>query len=55
MDQLDTSVERLRREARELQDKRDSLLMSMDLIKSNENFAELDECITKINTIDTTT
>lgn len=44
MDQLDTNVERLRREARELQDKRDSLLMSMDLIRNNEKFSDLDEC-----------
>ncbi|KAJ6647015.1 hypothetical protein Bhyg_02233 [Pseudolycoriella hygida] len=44
LDQLDTNVERLRREARELQDKRDSLLMSMDLIRNNENFFDLNEC-----------
>ncbi|XP_037052255.1 BAG family molecular chaperone regulator 2 [Bradysia coprophila] len=43
LDQLDTSVERLRREARDLQDKRDSLLMSMDLIRNNENFSDLNE------------
>lgn len=43
LDQLDTNVERLRRDARDLQDKRDALLMSMDLIKNNENFSDLNE------------
>jgi len=43
LDQLDTNVERLRREARDLQDKRDRMHMSMDLIKNNEKFSDLDE------------
>lgn len=43
LDQLDTRVERLRKEAMHLQDKRDHLLISLDLIKNNDLFANLEE------------
>lgn len=44
LDQLDTRVEKIRKEALNLQEKRDYLLMSIDLIKNNELLASLDEC-----------
>lgn len=43
LDQLDTRVERVRKEALELQEKRDFLLMSVDLIKNNELLHSMDE------------
>lgn len=36
LDQLDARVEKFRKDALNLQEKKDYLLMSMDLIKSNE-------------------
>lgn len=44
LDQLDTRVEKLRKEALQLQERRDALLMSMDVIKNNEHLAGLNEC-----------
>lgn len=44
LDQLDNRVERLRKEALNLSEKRDVLLMSMDIIKNNETLNGLDEC-----------
>lgn len=43
VDQLDARVENFRRESLKLQEKRDELLLSIDLIKSNEHFQELNE------------
>lgn len=43
LDQLDTRVERIRKEAMLLQEKRDHLLISLDLIKNNDLFANLEE------------
>jgi len=48
LDQLDARVEKLRKDALNLQEKKDYLLMSMDLIKSNEmmqNMSEGEKCI----------
>ena len=44
LDQLDTRVEKLRKEALKLQEKRDVMLMSMDIIKNNELLNNLNEC-----------
>lgn len=44
LDQIDTRVERLRKEALGLCEKRDVLLMSMDIIKNNELLQGLNEC-----------
>lgn len=43
LDQLDTRVERFRKEAMHLQEQRDHLLISLDLIKNNDLFANLEE------------
>ena len=43
LDQLDTRVERLRKDAMLLQEKRDNLLISLDLVKNNDLFANLEE------------
>ncbi|XP_068154941.1 BAG family molecular chaperone regulator 2 isoform X1 [Drosophila tropicalis] len=43
MDQLDARVERFRKDALNLQEKKDYLLMSMDLIKSNEMLQNMSE------------
>lgn len=43
LDQLDTRVERLRKEAMHLQEQRDHLLISLDLVKNNDLFANLEE------------
>lgn len=42
LDQLDVRVEKFRKEALVLQDKRNFLLVSMDLIKSNELFGSME-------------
>lgn len=44
LDQLDNRVEKLRKEALSLSEKRDVLLMSMDILKNNELLNGLDEC-----------
>lgn len=44
LDQIDTRVEKLRKEALSLSEKRDVLLMSMDIIKNNELLQGLNEC-----------
>lgn len=44
LDQIDTRVEQLRKEALNLCEKRDVLLMSMDIIKNNELLQGLNEC-----------
>lgn len=44
LDQLDARVEKFRKDALGLQEKRDFLLMSMDLIKSNDLMQNLTEC-----------
>lgn len=44
LDVLDTRVEKLRKEALNLTEKRDVLLMSMDILKHNELINGLDEC-----------
>lgn len=44
LDQVDTRVEKLRKEALSLCEKRDVLLMSMDIIKNNELLQGLNEC-----------
>lgn len=44
LDQIDTRVEKLRKEALGLSEKRDVLLMSMDIIKNNELLQGLNEC-----------
>lgn len=44
LDQIDTRVEKLRKEALGLCEKRDVLLMSMDIIKNNELLQGLNEC-----------
>nr|XP_016931989.2 BAG family molecular chaperone regulator 2 isoform X2 [Drosophila suzukii]XP_016931990.2 BAG family molecular chaperone regulator 2 isoform X2 [Drosophila suzukii] len=43
LDQLDARVEKLRKDALNLQEKKDYLLMSMDLIKSNEMMQNMSE------------
>ncbi|XP_017034329.1 BAG family molecular chaperone regulator 2 isoform X2 [Drosophila kikkawai] len=43
LDQLDARVEKLRKDALNLQEKKDYLLMSMDLIKSNEMLQNMTE------------
>ncbi|XP_017086314.1 BAG family molecular chaperone regulator 2 isoform X1 [Drosophila eugracilis] len=43
LDQLDARVEKLRKDALNLQEKKDYLLMSMDLIKSNEMMQNMTE------------
>ncbi|XP_017112561.1 BAG family molecular chaperone regulator 2 isoform X1 [Drosophila elegans] len=43
LDQLDARVEKLRKDALNLQEKKDFLLMSMDLIKSNEMMQNMSE------------
>lgn len=43
LDQLDVRVEKFRKEALLLQDKRDFLLVSMDLIKTNEMYGSMEE------------
>lgn len=40
---MDTRVERLRKEAMHLQEQRDHLLISLDLVKNNDLFANLEE------------
>lgn len=44
LDQIDTRVEKLRKEALYLQERRDGLLMSMDVLKNNELMSGLNEC-----------
>lgn len=44
LDQLDARVEKFRKDALGLQEKRDFLLMSIDLIKSNDLMQNLSEC-----------
>ena len=44
LDQLDARVERFRKDALGLQEKRDFLLMSIDLIKSNDLLHNMNEC-----------
>lgn len=44
LDQIDTRVEKLRKEALQLQERRDALLMSMDVLKNNELMNGLNEC-----------
>lgn len=51
LDQLDTRVERLRKEAMLLLEKRDHLLISLDLIKNNDLFANLEERESKQDTV----
>lgn len=43
LDQIDTKVEKLRKEAMDLQEKKDMLLLSIDLIKNHENLQKMDE------------
>lgn len=43
MDQLDSKVEKLRKEALVLQEKKDFLAMSVDLLRNNEYLTGLDE------------
>lgn len=43
LDQLDARVEKFRKDALNLQEKKDYLLMSMDLIKSNEMLQNMSE------------
>lgn len=43
LDSLDARVEKLRKDALNLQEKKDYLLMSMDLIKSNEMMQNMSE------------
>lgn len=43
LDQLDARVEKLRKDALNLQEKKDYLLMSMDLIKTNEMMQNMSE------------
>lgn len=45
LDQLDYRVEKLRKESMLLAEKRDILLMSMDILKHNEQLANLNECM----------
>lgn len=44
LDHLDTQVERLRKDAVRLTERRDMLHMSMDVLKNNEILASLNEC-----------
>lgn len=44
LDQLDARVEKFRKDALGLQEKRDFLLLSIDLIKSNELIQDMNEC-----------
>lgn len=44
LDQIDMRVEKLRKEALTLSEKRDVLLMSMDVLRNNELLQGLDEC-----------
>lgn len=44
LDHLDNRVEKLRKESMHLTEKRDVLLMSMDILKHNELLANLNEC-----------
>lgn len=43
LDQLDARVEKFRKDSLNLQEKKDYLLMSMDLIKSNELLQNMSE------------
>lgn len=44
LDSLDYRVEKLRKESISLTEKRDLLLMSMDILKHNELLSNLNEC-----------
>lgn len=44
LDSLDSKVEKLRKEALELQEKKDTLLVSIDLIKNHDAIGKLNEC-----------
>lgn len=44
LDYLDNRVEKLRKESMTLTEKRDVLLMSMDILKHNELLGGLNEC-----------
>lgn len=48
LDQLDARVEKFRKDALNLQEKKDYLLMSMDLIKSNEMLQSMSEGKNKV-------
>lgn len=43
LDQLDARVEKLRKEALKLQENKDFLLMSVDLLKNNEHFGTIND------------
>lgn len=44
VDELDNRVEKLRKDAITLQEKKDYLSMSMDLLKNNDLLSNLEEC-----------